>query len=270
MSILKSKVSVIITVYNGLPFLSNAIDALLMQEYSDFELIILNDGSSDGTEKLLFKYSSNENVTIINSKRIGRAKALNLAIERSEGAYIAINDCDDISEPNRLSIQVSFLDKNKEYVLIGSRIKLIDLSNNSILDDLDSKRPLFDEQIRNYFYKGQPIEHSSVMFRKSAYDKVRGYNEKNDFLIDRDFFLRISKIGKLRNLDMILVNKGLSNSQFFKTTYTGLRRILMDFKYRLYASYIYKSSLKIKFMILALLVWSLIPNYIRVKIKKII
>ena len=263
------KVSIIITVFNGMPFLKDAVEKLLDQTYLNTEIVIVNDGSTDYTSKYLSTIKNKNRIKIFETKRIGRSKALNLGLKKCSGEYIAINDSDDFSKKTRIEKQVNFLIKNEEYVLVGSKINLYDLNQLKPLKYDDGFRPISDIQIRKYFLKGQPFEHSSVMYRKKAALKISGYNEKINFLIDRDFFLRISKIGKMHNINECLIFKGNGDSQHFKNTYIGNTRIIRDFKYRFKASLIYNTVLIEKLNILFLFFWSLLPLTLRKIIKKI-
>ena len=103
-------ISVIMSVYNGDKFLSSSIESILNQTYSDFELLILDDGSTDNTSKILNNYRNHEKIRLFkNNENIGLTKSLNLLINKSKGSYIARQDCDDLSDSKRLEKQLSYL-----------------------------------------------------------------------------------------------------------------------------------------------------------------
>lgn len=258
-------VSIIMTVYNGMPHLKNSIESLLKQSYSNIEIIVVDDGSTDCSYNAIksFKKKYN-NIKFFKSVRIGRAKALNYGLEKSNGKFIAINDSDDISSCERISKQVDFLKNNIDYVLVGSKIKLYDLQSKKIYNDEFKNRPIDDKDIRKFFIEGQPIQHSTVLYRKESALKIGKYNTKINFLIDRDFFIRISNIGKLYNLNSPLVKIGRGNDQYFRTKYFGRKRRYQDIKYRIIASFKYKSDLKTKIKLILLLVWIYIPNNLKI------
>ena len=103
------------SVYNGDKFLSSSIESILNQTYSDFELLILDDGSTDNTSKILNNYQNHQKIRLFkNNQNIGLTKSLNLLINKSKGSYIARQDCDDLSDSKRLENQLSFLLKHIE------------------------------------------------------------------------------------------------------------------------------------------------------------
>ena len=162
---IKPKISVIMSVHNNEKFLKKSIQSILNQSYQNFEFIIINDGSTDNSKKIidLIKYK-NKKIKFYNfRKRRGLATRLNFAIKKSKGLYIARMDADDFSKKNRLQVQKNFLDKNKGVSVVGSNAKYIDekykfIKNTDLLID--------SEDIRNSIYIRNPIIHSSVLVRK--------------------------------------------------------------------------------------------------------
>jgi glycosyltransferase involved in cell wall biosynthesis len=100
-------------VYNGERFLREAVESILNQTFEDFEFIIINDGSTDRTGEILNSYKD-ERLKIFNQPNRGLTKSLNRALKLSQGKYIARQDADDISEPNRLEVQVTYLEFHPE------------------------------------------------------------------------------------------------------------------------------------------------------------
>jgi len=107
----KPKISVIMSVYNGEKYLGEAIDSVLGQTFTDFDFIIVNDGSTDGSPGIIQSYRDERIRVINNEKNIGLTKSLNKAIKESGGEYIARQDADDISLPERFEEQVWFLEE---------------------------------------------------------------------------------------------------------------------------------------------------------------
>jgi glycosyltransferase involved in cell wall biosynthesis len=265
---IKPGVSVILTIYNGMPFINDSIESVLAQSYSNIELIIIDDGSNDGTKQYLKKeYSNNNNIKLIDSGRIGRAKALNLGLKLSRGKYIGIIDADDIFLRNKTDLQVKFLEKNSEYVLVGSKSMAKNFDTGVIVSNSE-ERPITNNDIREYFLIGQPIQHSCVMIRKTAIDKIGGYNEETDFLLDRDLFLRLAiNGGKLYNLNKFLVHIGIHNKRFFYHTFHGKIRIKKDYHYRFVAARMLKKSFLFKIKLWLYFQWNLLPLQLRSIIK---
>lgn len=233
----KPLVSVLITVYNGYPYVVNTINSLINQTYEPVEIIVVDDGSIDQTASALSKLKQlYENLKVIKCQKIGRGRALNVGLAHCDGKYIAINDADDLSLPGRIEKQADFLEKNQDYVLVGSKINMLDLKTGDIRNDAFKERPLSDKEIKNYLMRGQPIQHSTVLVRKTAVLEIGGYNENIKFLFDRDLFVRLMNKGKFLNIDEVLVSLGRHKNQFFFTTFYGLKRIKQDFHYRLMAA----------------------------------
>ena len=195
------KVSVLMTVYNTATYLDRSISSIINQTYKNFELIIIDDGSKDGSKKIINKYKNKKIKKFFFKKNIGRINALKYAIKKSSGNYIAILDSDDVSNTNRLSAQIKFFKRRKELMLLGSRVNFIDDKNRKLFsypkrDDAIN----FNEVIhfRNIF----PF--SSVIFRKELLKKVSLFSKKikNDF--DNDFILRVKKKYKIFLIPKIL------------------------------------------------------------------
>jgi glycosyltransferase involved in cell wall biosynthesis len=179
-------VSVIITAYNAEKFIREAVDSIINQTYSNWELILINDFSSDRTGAIFTEIKKQDSrVKIItNSENLGRAKSRNRGLELAKGEYIAILDADDVSLTERLEKQVTFLEKNTSIFLVGTGATKINEDgkvigyHNPICSDIEVKKTL---SMRNCIY------HSSVMFRKTS---VR-YREKFPFSQDYDFYLQL-------------------------------------------------------------------------------
>lgn len=249
-------ISVLITVYNGMPYLRDAIEALLNQTYRNFEIVVVDDGSSDDT-LLYLNGLSDERVKVVRGGRLGRGRALNLGLVHCSGEYIAINDADDISYPTRLKKQFDFLQSNASHVLVGSLSHFRNRQTDEIV--IHRMRPLSDETIKRALTKGQPIQHVTVMMRKDALTAVNGYNENIKFLFDRDLFIRLAKIGKLANLPDSLVEVGHHPNRFFYFNYTGYQRELLSLKYRIRAIRLFGFSRWWILRELARSLWSLLP-----------
>ncbi|MEX2027951.1 MAG: glycosyltransferase family 2 protein [Candidatus Curtissbacteria bacterium] len=157
------KISVIMSVYNGMPFLAEAVDSILGQTYKNFEFIIVDDASQDGTWKYLKSIKDKRIKLLHNPKNLGVAKSLNLALKTSTGNYAARMDSDDISLPTRFQEQAQFLEKHKEYILVGSQVQWID-EKKHLSKGFDV--PQADAQIRKKLIWKNQIHHATVMFRK--------------------------------------------------------------------------------------------------------
>ncbi len=198
------KVSVIMPVYNSEKYLDKALESILSQSFKDYELIIIDDGSNDGTNEIISRIKDKRTKVITNKKNLGVAKSLNIGLKRAKGEYTARCDSDDINDKDRFKIQVNFLDKNKDYVLVGSSFEIIDEKGRKIGETM---LPETDEEIKRKILIRNPILHPSVIYRRKVALKVGGYREFLNGVEDYDLFFRLLRSGKLHNLREKLVKR---------------------------------------------------------------
>ncbi|RYZ75090.1 MAG: glycosyltransferase [Lysobacteraceae bacterium] len=195
------KVSAVMPVHNGATYLSAAIDSVICQTHEDFELIIVDDGSSDATADIVAGYSDSR-VRCIRLEKSGLVAALNAGLQHAAGAYIARMDADDICYPDRFSVQVAELEGRQELGLVCSDIVRIDVDGNDI--GAESFRGLDSDVLRDgLLYKKaiKPVVHPTVMMRREVYERVGGYRryhcaEDHDYwlrCVDRYGFSRIAR-----------------------------------------------------------------------------
>ena len=191
-------VSVIMSVYNGERYLRNAVESILGQTFTDFEFIIVNDGSTDRSGGILADYADDRIRLINNSPNVGLTPSLNRALALARGRYIARMDADDISLPNRLEEQVKFLESHKEYVLVGTSPIIIDPEGHPIRKP---RYPLSDRSIRAQLAVKSQIVHGSVLIRRTS---ELLYNESCVAAQDYDLWVRLIRKGKVANLSQRL------------------------------------------------------------------
>jgi len=191
---MKPKISVIMPVYNAEKYLRVAIESILDQTFADFEFIIVYDPSFDNSLNIINSYSDARIRVIENKKRIGLVKSLNKAIKEAHGEYIARQDADDISLPNRLELQLEFLEKHPEVALLGTGIYVINEKGELIEKRIMHPNP------KTSLLKGNRFIHGSVMFRKSVIDELGAYNELFKNSEDYELWLRISQKYDVNNL----------------------------------------------------------------------
>ncbi len=193
-------VSVVMPVFNGEKFLKMAIESILNQTYTDFEFVIINDGSTDTSAEIVKSYSDNRIRFLENEGNKGIFYTRNRLFEEAKGKYIAILDCDDYAEPTRLEKQVNFLDKNNEFGLVGSWITLID-EENTVKGAWNLEyRP---ERIPAKLLFFNQFAQSSIMMRKQFADLK--YREEYPPVEDYDLWVRISYKTRVTNLAESLV-----------------------------------------------------------------
>ena len=207
------KISVVMSVYNGGKYLYESVNSILKQTYSDFEFIVIDDGSTDNTNIYLESINDSRFI-LIHQENKGLTASLNKAISLSKGEYIARQDADDISLPDRLEKQIKFLENNKDYVLVGSYAYLI----NEISEQTGIyKLPLTDTEIRWTLLFRNPFCHSTVMIRADCLrNKEIKYNESIKTAQDYEFWSRIVKFGKIANIDEALVKYRMHADQLCK------------------------------------------------------
>jgi glycosyltransferase involved in cell wall biosynthesis len=191
-------ISVILPVYNGSLFLREAIDSILAQTYANFELIIFNDGSKDNSASIVKSYSDTR-IRFYQQENQGLAVTLNNCISVSNGKYIARQDQDDISLPDRLVKQVEFLENNHGYGMVGTWAEIWEGETPSARFHKHSANNLelkFDLLFNN------PFVHSSMMVRKSVFDEIGGYATDQERQPPEDYELwsRIARKFKVANL----------------------------------------------------------------------
>ena len=208
-----AKASVITTVYNDEQYIAETIDSVLKQKYEDFEMIIVDDGSTDNSSSVI-NQTNDHRIKFFKKHHMGRPKALNFAISKASSEYIAILDSDDIALPERLAIQIDYLNKNPNVGLVGAGIKTIVNSRGDIVKHEETEA-YSDSDIRKAICNINPLFHSSVMFRRELFDKVNGYDEKLSCLVDMDFYVRIAPFCELVNIPKCLSYKREHDEQFF-------------------------------------------------------
>lgn len=195
----KPFVSVVISTHNRQNYIKRAIESIFYQTYKNFEVIIVDDGSGDETPKILSELLKKDSrIKIIrNKKNLGFVKSLNLGVGQAKGKYLARLDDDDFwSDKAKLEKQIDFFEKNLDYVLIGGGMVKINEENREIGRYLFPEK---DEEIRKTLLVDNLFAHSSVVFRKDAWEKVGGYEEEVDFFADLDLWLKLGKVGKFYN-----------------------------------------------------------------------
>ncbi len=196
-------VSVILPVYNAQDYISEAIESILNQTFQNFELILINDGSSDDSLEIINSYSDHR-IRVINQKNKGLARSLNIGLAQANGKFIARMDADDISLANRLEVQVRFLEKNPHIKLVGSAVDLIDKNGHLICSDVSFTGNSFLKWfLKN---KGNPFKHPTVLFHKEVAINVGGYNEKiGKYFEDYYLWNEISKHGDIEIINKVLL-----------------------------------------------------------------
>lgn len=216
-------ISVILPVYNAAAYIEQSVASILNQTYRNFELIIINDGSKDDSEEIIKKIKD-ERIRYYCQSNGGMARALNKGIELSNGEFIARQDADDISLPERFEKQVNFLMKHGNVGLLGTWAEIIPPKNNM---RRFHKHPADNVQLKVDLFFNNPFVHSSVMMRKKALEIVGYYNVDKDPLIqDYDLWARFSRNTEIANLPEVLVNYREVSGGISQTTKNYSKKVI--------------------------------------------
>lgn len=174
MNDLMPKISVVMAVYNGEKYLKEAIESILSQTFSDFEFVIINDGSNDNSENII-KSFNDERIKYFKKEHSGLIDSLNFGLKNSIGELIVRFDSDDVSLPERLEKQFNFLAVNPESVLVGTHAYKINEFGENTGEFIYP--PVSWKDIKKYSLKHNPFIHPTVMFRKNIIEKVGVYRK---------------------------------------------------------------------------------------------
>jgi glycosyltransferase involved in cell wall biosynthesis len=194
------RISIIMSVYNGSRYLSESIQSIINQTYPDFEFIIVDDGSTDNTFEILNEYSRQDSRILIyrSETNLGLAGGLNIGLKYAKGEYIARQDADDISLPERLFKQVEFMDSNPDYGLVGVAAQLVDSNGNFLKIDYNISG---NEEIQLNLLDYMCICGAAIMVRRECMEAIGyNFNEKLETAEDYDLVLRLGEITKLEVL----------------------------------------------------------------------
>ena len=212
------KISVVIPVHNGAAYLREALESIITQTFQDFELLIMDDGSTDSTSKIIKDFAEKDHrIKIFHQQNSGVVKSLNTLIAHSKTSFIARMDADDIAYPKRLKAQYEYMKNHPKTVLLGTYAKIIESKKNW------RRNTAFTEDILNRWYLSiiPPFIHSGVMFSKHAFDQAGGYREDEYPAEDYGLWVRMKHFGHLNSIpetlmDYHLNDRGISSKNFKK------------------------------------------------------
>ncbi len=215
-------VSVLMGVYNEEKHLEEAIKSICNQNLDDYEFIIVDDNSTDISAEIAKSYEDTRIHFIQNETNRGLTYSLNRALEYATGKYIARQDADDISEPERLNRQVQFLETHDKVAVVGTGVYLIDDNGDVIDHRVGYCNPDFED-----FITKSHLVHGSILARRNVLEEVGGYDEFFRYAQDYDLWLRLSKQYQLANIQEPLYrhrihNKGVYFSQKDESALYGI------------------------------------------------
>lgn len=197
------RVTVLLATYNDEPFLAAAVDSVLAQTFSDFELLVVIDASTDRSRDIVESYRDPRVRLLVNETNLGLAASLNRGLAIIASEYVARLDGNDLCFPERLACQVAYLDGHPEVAVVGSQATLIDVAGRRVGA---MRRPVTELGVRWHRIFDSPLIHSSVMFRRAiVWDTFGGYNGCFRFGEDFELWNRLGSEHVIRNLGEVLV-----------------------------------------------------------------
>ncbi len=215
-------VSCLLPVYNGQAYLAESIQSILDQSLDDFELIIVNDGSTDGSDKIIDDYQKRDKrIRVLSQENAGIVAALNAGLAIARGTFTARMDADDISLPDRFAVQVSYLKEHPDVVLVGGKPITIDANGQTqpaSKADFKSPRQQHEQTDLTVF---PPIIktalHPLVMLRTDALKKAGGYSSAYPHAEDYDMYIRISRYGLIHDINVPVLKYRLHGANISMT-----------------------------------------------------
>jgi glycosyltransferase involved in cell wall biosynthesis len=203
-------ITVLMSVYNGEKYLREAIDSILNQTFTDFELLIMDNCSTDSSANIVHSYHDQQISLVKNEKNLGIERSLNRGLHRAKGEYIARMDSDDISLPTRLETQIEFMDDHPNIALCGTQAETFGAKHFSI------RNPISHNEIRAHGVFYCPVLHPTVMLRKSVllennlfYDVSGDYTKAEDY----ELWTRLSEKHQLYNINEVLLKYRIHENQ---------------------------------------------------------
>lgn len=187
----RPRISVVMGVYNGERYLREAVDSVLGQTFGDFEFIIINDGSTDGTADILESYEDRR-IRLVHQQNMGLTPSLNKGLRMARGEYVARHDADDVSHSERFEKQLDLFARRPELTLVASRTRTLENGTE------DLHVPEYrDDTLPAQLLQSSLFTHGSMTFRRAAVMDAGGYDERFVYAQDRDLWLRMAWAGHL-------------------------------------------------------------------------
>ena len=207
------KISVVMPAYNAENYIAEAIESILNQTYTDFEFLIINDGSTDRTEEIILSYKDERIVYLKNEKNSGIVYTLNRGLKSAKGQYIARMDADDISMPERFEKQIEFMERHKDIGALGTSIVIFGEGINERRFDFE----VDNNSLKSNLFFNSCFAHPSVMIRREIITKYNilyeeEYQGREDFVM----WWRIAAVSKLASLQVPLLYYRQHNNQITK------------------------------------------------------
>jgi glycosyltransferase involved in cell wall biosynthesis len=186
-------VSVVLPVHDGERFLAEAVESVLAQTLRDLELVVVDDGSTDGTPSVLGRFSD-PRLRVVTQSRLGLVSALNRGLAEGRGLYLGRMDADDVSEPARLERQVELLERRPQVGMVATWVTVVDEAGRSLRREV---LPTAHEDLVRRLLLRNPFQHGSVLLRRQAFEEAGGYRGDYGANEDYDLWRRLARTREL-------------------------------------------------------------------------
>ncbi len=212
----RPSISVLLCVYNGERYIEDSLNSILQQTFTDIECVVINDGSTDRTQKILEEYERRDaRIRLVHQKNMGLTKALNVGLQHCHGIWIARQDADDISMPERFAKQMAFVQENPHVGLLGTACALMD-AQGVVYERQEVPLFITHEDLCSELNLRNPFVHTSMFFRHDLVKTLGGYSEIYPAAEDYELWFRMSKVTKLAQLAEKLVQRRISSDMICK------------------------------------------------------
>ena len=197
-------VSIVIPAYNAARYLKPAIDSIIAQSFTDWEMICINDGSSDATGAMLDEFAAHDSrLRIVHQENQGVTRTLNRGLSLARAPLVARMDADDIAMPNRLAQQLAYLQSHPQHVAVGGAILKIDTDSDRLgVDQLPTEHADIEAAL---LQRRTGLFHPTVLYRLAAVQAVGAYRVEHLAVEDHDLWLRLAQFGRLGNLSEVVL-----------------------------------------------------------------
>lgn len=203
----KPKVLIACAWYNRSDYIRDTLDSLLNQNFNDYRVIVVNDGSTDPKVREILDSYYDSKLTVIHQENTGFVGAIRRAIESADSDYIAIQGAGDVSLPDRIGLQAKLLDSNSVLGLVGCKFKNIVFGGPNHGYQNFSKVSEEKITLDTLLKRGNPFSHGDVMYRRDLYQKVGGYRDYFKFAQDRDLWIRMASYCDMEVIDQLLYER---------------------------------------------------------------
>jgi hypothetical protein len=196
-------VTVLMAVHNAAPFIHDSVASILAQSCPDFELVIVDDASTDESVAIIEAFGDLRTKIVRNDRNLGLTRSLNRGLAASSAPLVARQDADDVSHRDRLALQVAYLEANVDTAVVGSWYRKIG-GAGEVLGERELPAEPVELAWATLFYC--PLVHSAAMFRRADVADASGYDERYEYAQDYDLWSRLSRRHRLANLPRVLVD----------------------------------------------------------------